>query len=145
MSETPKQKAIREAYGEHWEQVKDFVNENGWFEYDFYDQNKSQKYKTALDLVADKINTLPNSAHTRIIPKSLQGIDSNNGWLSVEEHGLPKEAIGEYFVCVKGKPINGSCAWILSTSSFCSRDGMFAQGSLISHYQPVVKPKPPIY
>jgi len=26
-----KQKAIQEAYGEHWEQVEKYVNHDGWF------------------------------------------------------------------------------------------------------------------
>ena len=26
-----KQEVIQQAYGEYWEQVKEFVDENGWF------------------------------------------------------------------------------------------------------------------
>jgi len=39
-NETKKQEAIRLAYGEHWEKVKEFVDENGnYLLYDVEDKN----------------------------------------------------------------------------------------------------------
>lgn len=140
---TAKEKAIREAYGEYWEQVKDFVDENGWFEYDFYNQDKSQEYKTAIDLVCDNISTTSNPSNTHIRPKSLDGISDNNGWISVEDQSsLANEE--HYFIC------NGNNVFSLAYF-YISHDKKFSNGAIsfpineITHYQQVIKLKPPIY
>jgi hypothetical protein len=62
------------------------------------------------------------------------------GALKVKEHGLPKEQ-GEYHVVVDydiytEKPYNQSTEYF--------QEGGIVWGH-VTHYQPVVKPKPPIY
>lgn len=139
-----KENVIKEAYGEYWESVKDFVNENGWFEYDFYSQNKSKKYKKAFDFVCENIETECNSNVTVIRPKSLQGIENNNGWIKIQsEEDLPKDEENlDYWVMedeqiVHAKFMHESKKW------YCDID--LNLRLLPSHYQPMVKPKPPIY
>ena len=80
--ETNKQKAIREAYGEYWElfnsSAKDCAfNNNGWISAILEHAPKDLEidfYKSAFR------------------PKTLQGIETNNGWISIlSESDLPSE------------------------------------------------------
>ena len=72
-----KQEAIKKAYGEYWEAVKDFVDENGWIDflediqrimYFFHDSDNIEVFKSTWR------------------PKSLQGIENNNGWIKIESN-----------------------------------------------------------
>ncbi|MGV0946028.1 hypothetical protein ACTS93_02435 [Empedobacter falsenii] len=60
----------------------------------------------------------------------------NNGWIKVEsEEDLPKEA-GEYFVCENNIPKD----YVLNVVSL----HVAFHNVKITHYQPIVYPKPPI-
>ncbi len=60
-----KEEKIKNAYGEYWEQLKPFIDDNGWmFSIDFPLHNKSIE-----------IEEHPNRYSVR--PKSLQGIENN--------------------------------------------------------------------
>jgi len=75
-------------------------------------------------------------------PKSLQGIENNNGWIKIEsEADLPKQDCNCYFILKSNNAI---------------LTGKFNQGCFdyalryydhndITHYQPIKKPNPPIY
>lgn len=80
---TPKQEAIKKAYGEHWETVKDYVNENGYINRDLYREiygNLKSAGRNVVDMLAR--------------PKSLQGIEYNNGWIKIEKDSdLPEQGI----------------------------------------------------
>lgn len=70
------------------------------------------------------------------IPKSLRGIENNNGWIKIEsEDDLPKEDL-VYWV-VKDNQIIDMEVWEISLAFHNKRN--------ITHYQPIEKPKPPIY
>lgn len=139
--ETPKQKAIREAWGEFWQQFPNrqkqkIVEDLGvaYTDETMFDGNTI--YPKASD---ERFTSVDFSCSTYgyrgITPKSLAGIENNNGWLSVKEHGLPKED-GKYFAySVEQK--------ILMLAFNESELDMWIHR--ISHYQPVLKPKPPIY
>lgn len=81
--ETAKQKAIREAYGEHWETFKDLIDENGFVKrgnYYLLDHNFSYEYIKENFYVSTEIN------QDKIFrPKSLKGIEYNNGWIKIDE------------------------------------------------------------
>ena len=90
--ENAKQKAIEVAYGIHWDKVKDFVDENGFFfgdinllDDDFFDKTFT------VDLTGDFSNR----------PKELKFLELNNGWISIHsEEDLPKEkAMYEFIPC----------------------------------------------
>lgn len=71
------------------------------------------------------------------IPKSLKGIDTNRGWNKIEsKDDLPND--GYYFVMYK----NGKM-------SDCPKNSEFEDDNYwllnITHYQPVIKPLPPLY
>lgn len=72
-------------------------------------------------------------------PKSLQGIETNNGWIKIEsEEDLPNTGI--YWVIRKGSetPIR---AEIDINDNFHKAVWI----AVYTHYQPIEKPKPPIY
>jgi len=72
-----------------------------------------------------------------IRPKSLQGIENNNGWIKIEsEEDLPKE-FTKYWVIDKSDGKMYQREFDKSTKEF------FLEYS--THYQPIVKPQPPIF
>ena len=122
-----KQEAIKNAYGEYWENVKDYVDNDGWID------NSIPKFTFGqlknLDL------EYKNDVFFR--PKSLQGIENNNGWVKIEsEADLPNnEKVWIYTsnnrVLISSKAVLN---WVLKNPD-----------NKITHYQPIEKPKPPIY
>ena len=77
-------------------------------------------------------------------PISLQGIENNNGWIRIEsEEDLPKEEIDLHFIFEKN---NGRFqtfgVWDNKLKSFYSGA---LKISNVTHYQPIEKPKLPIY
>ena len=134
-----KQQAIQEAYGEHWGIVKNYVDENGWCEL-----NVSQK---------EPINNFANHGKTEWKPinnrgcwrpKSLQGIENNNGWIKIEsEDDLPKEEIDVHFI------FENNTGRFQTFGVWDNKIKSFYSGALkisnVTHYQPIEKPKPPIY
>ena len=133
--ETKKEEAIRKAYGEYWEQVKGKVDEEGWFYYYSMDYlTKSKNYSLTHYLTCDE-----DIYKLAIRPKSIQGIENNNGWQRVED-GFPPENSGLYFV------YDGKDVGIARMSNILFRCLLANEVySDVTHYQPIVKPKPPIY
>lgn len=75
-------------------------------------------------------------------PKSLSGIETNNNWRQIEsEYDLPKEN-GEYWVVYNQEIIH--TYFEVGDIRFSQNGRDFYKG-LPSHYQPIVKPKSPIY
>ena len=69
-------------------------------------------------------------------PKSLQGIEDNNGWIKVEsEADLPKESYN-YWVFQNDGLIQSMKEYELNKKYYNIE---------ATHYQPIQKPKPPIY
>ena len=130
-----KQQAIELAYGEYWEQVKDFVDENGWCDYDYWFKFIGHK----IDYDYKELNSL------KMRPKSLAGIETNNEWIRIDsEKDLPEQG-GEYHVVIKGKLDKAvyvkSNRWLVNGNDYPKT----TQTHGISHYQPIIKPKPPIF
>jgi hypothetical protein len=129
-----KQEKIQEAYGEHWENVKNFVDENGWMDLTF-------AISAQIGVIGSftyQFNEFKNGNPTRVRILSLAELEDNNGWIKIEsEEDFPKEN-GDYFICVDGVQPNNNIMHLYQLISHC-RDG------LISHYKPVIKPNEPIY
>lgn len=95
---TDKQKAIEKAYGEHWETVKYFVDEDGWI-----DGGKGEDPEPLFDPWIGILEE--HETENKFRPKSLQGIEENRGWKKIEsEEDLPKETDGLWEVIINGKP-----------------------------------------
>ena len=124
-----KQQAIEAAYGEFWEQVKDLIDEKGWCDYDYW-------FKF-ISLKIDHEYKEPNSLKLR--PKSLAGIETNNGWIRIEsKDDLPKED-GLYFV------YREKLDETESFDVFKNKGWSELNSNLVTHYQPITIPKPPIF
>lgn len=130
-----KKEIIAKAYGEHRETVKDFVDENGWVKTWDLIQILGIVPKDGFEVkIKGKKIKHQDNLHR---PKSLTGIETNNGWIKIEsEADLPKEE-GLYFTMRRDK------TKIEITHFFFDYAKEFKR--LATHYQPIVKPEPPIY
>jgi len=120
-----KEEKIKEAYGEYWEQVKNHICQNGFLKItDVKDHNINDEiFNLSIDVI---------ESPRRIRPKSLQGIENNNGWISIlSEKDLPNLA-NFYWVIDKNKQIH-QVHYEDITLEYCT------------HYQPIIKPLPPLY
>lgn len=120
-----KQKAIEKAYGEHWESVKDYVDENGWIK----DTNRDR----FSDLEFHKTKYLMR-------PLSLQGIETNNGWIKIESEDI----YDDWFTAwVFSEGIILYATWNPNQEYWLGTDMCLIEN--VTHYQPIVKPQNPIY
>ena len=120
-----KEQVIKEAYGDSWDKVEGYVDEDG--------RLKINNVKTIgnLPLTFEVLDNI------FVRPKSLQGIKNNNNWIKIEsEDDLPNGS-GVYFTAnsmgVKVNPVNSQEVRVLFLND------------LAAYYQPIQKPKPPIY
>jgi hypothetical protein len=126
-----KSEKIQEAYGSNWEQIKPFVDADGWY---VWDENcpvnlviSGFQYNKKLD------------AHR---PESLSGIEDNNGWINIEsEADLPTEP-GYYFTKMKLNPEKTRMTKFPVTG--LKTDGNLWLENVIA-YQKVIFPKDKIY
>ena len=122
-----KQEAIKKAYGECWEKVKDYVDNDGYIDNSIPKFTFGQVKNLDLEYKNDVL----------FRPKSLQGIENNNGWVKFEsEADLPKNK--NVWICTNNNRVLISSKavlnWVLKNPD-----------NKITHYQPIEKPKPPIY
>ena len=121
-----KQEKIQEAYGKYWEVVYEYVDKNGWC---------SAYWKT-------KTYFQTEFTSEKWRPKSLQGIENNNGWIRIEsEADLPKEGM-HHSILLDSECINGYRNYDVIV--FYEVNSKFRKKE-ISHYQPIEIPKTPIY
>lgn len=126
-----KEEKIKEAWGEYYKKYKDRVSlETGFM---FY---KSEKIRKEVENGLGELD-FPYM-YSEFRPKSLQGIESNNGWIKIEsEEDLPKDN-DDIFVYIDG--------FIhLHSEVIALRCLTNTLGGNITHYQPINKPNPPIY
>ena len=144
MPNTAKQEAIRKAYGEYWHSNLN-VQHDGSVPIGLISKdNLHNELQKAIEYVFPGILTNEIDIETidstqdgyfdvYIRPKSLQGIESNNGWIRIEsEEDLPKEPIMSHYI---RRCDDEYCIGIVDSSDI----------DRITHYQPIVKPEKPIY
>jgi len=126
-----KEKAIELAYGDKYD-----WDENGWLMYGV-DENSEYGYEPFGEY--EKRNEVDGSFEWR--PISLQGIETNNGWIKIEsENDLPSENTDCWFMV-------NNLSWL----GYYSKRGFFCNGGedielkFVTHYQPIIKPNNPIY
>ena len=126
-----KQEAIKKAYGEYWEKLEYFINKDGWA-YNYFEEIGIEIFGSEADF--------KNSIFWR--PKSLQGIENNNGWIKIEsEADLPKEGM-HHSILLDSECINGYRNYDVIV--FYEVNSRFRKKE-ISHYQPIEFQKPPIF
>lgn len=125
-----KQEKIQEAYGEHWAVVKNIVNPDGWF------------YCSETDFRLDSIMPLQYDGYNnKMRPKSLQGIENNNGWIKIEsEDDLPKDIDGLWEVFINGEQ---KFIELLKYNKERLYKDFLKDG--ITHYKICNKSQPPLY
>lgn len=143
-----KQEAIKKAYGEeNFNLFKDIINENGWIGLSRYGFDEDWDTEDKFDKMVSEIEFEESfeDGMNFYRPKSLQGIENNNGWIKIEsEADLPKEDYyGELFEVGFLDDI-GYFHHERKRCSLKSLKWMFER-KLVTHYQPIEKPKPPIY
>ena len=127
-----KQEAIKQAYGEHWDVVKDYVDKNGWV----------GQYSAPID-ISKLIECDLSDIGYYWRPISLQGIEDNNGWIKIEsEKDLPKDNIECHFIIKENNKVTQIGRYHVGAKSFNVGTIWFNE---VAHYQPIAKPKPPIY
>lgn len=134
-NEQLKQQAIQEAYGEHWDEVKSFVDSEGFFSCGYSPEEKKLFAKIY------KIAKREGWSIEPIRPTLLKGLHNNNGWVRISEDGSNLPAEGEYMV---GE---------LNEKEFKEYASPFTIGKikkwhsicLVTHYRPVVEHPKPVY
>nr|WP_297310389.1 hypothetical protein [uncultured Flavobacterium sp.] len=126
-----KEEKIKEAYGEYYETVKNYIDDNGWCVL-----NVSQKEPINFFAHHGKTEWKPIKERVCWRPKSLQGIEDNNSWIKVEsEADLPKESYN-YWIFQNDGLIQSMKEYELNKKYYNIE---------ATHYQPIEKPKPPLY
>lgn len=121
-----KEEIIAKAYGEYWGTVKDYVDDNGLLPYD-------SKHET-FDIVCKYANDEIERKQSMWRPISLQGIETNNGWVKIESE--------EQYETLE----NGEYEWYNIHNDKYDKGDLWDYG-VFTHYKivPIVKPKPPLY
>lgn len=133
--------AIINAYAEYWEQLpkeaqQQALQNNGFIQQNYLIDSRGSLLD-CLDFEWMDTYDSEFGLSIRVFrPKSLQGIENNNGWICIEsEEDLPKEDC-IYWV-VKDNSITEMENWEITLNFHNKRN--------LTHYQPIEKPKPPIY
>lgn len=129
-----KQEKIQEVYGKHFKICN--PDENGWCKYP-----NTEKISEDWDIdFGEDYGNSPDEFYVR--PKSLQEIETNNGWIKIEsENDLP--TIGEYYTIVKFDNMIVERHFPNSKVNLEFNKEWWLK--YITHYQPIQKPQPPIY
>ena len=128
-----KQEAIKKAYGEHWERLNNFINEDGVFIGDT-DMISDELFNEWAFIGSSKdINSEKLISGSR--PKSLKGIENNNGWMRIDD--FVKYTNEKFWL------FNSHLNDLYQGQLF--DDDMFPINRYATHYQPIKKPKFPIY
>lgn len=132
-TETKKQEAIRLAY----EKLELPFNENILFDNGWTRIRPSQYYSKYSELDLMELTPYVHS----IRPKSLSGIEDNNGWTSMlSEEDLPKET-GYYWVKNKHSKDRIEVDYL----DYNSQHTFDMWKEFNTHWQPIQKPNPPIF
>lgn len=146
-NEQAKQEAIKKAYGEHWDLVKDFVGFDGWIlciNFHYY-QNMNGMSETPIINIFGKndscgIELIGSYEGKRWRPKCLFNIDRNNGWTRIEPDGsnFPIDESVRY----KAGTLCDNGDFIPHSFHFAAKEIKYLAAT---HYKPIEKELLPIY
>ena len=124
-----KEEKIKEAWGLAYDEVKHLLTDNGYI-------RSVDLAHIRLNLSSYNLDLNYNDIGAR--PKSLQGIENNNGWIKIEsESDLPKETGCYHVINKKGRYFRKNFLKHLNNHQ--------EKWKIITHYQPIEKLKSPIY
>lgn len=127
-----KQQLIQEAYEPWWEQIKDYLDEDGWHDLDEYMKNKSN-YNTLLGLTSTVHPYKPRVRRA----VNLDGLEDNNGWLPYDST-IEIDSQTNYSVHTE----KGSIVVLLGSILKSTQRKNVVK---ITHVKPIEKPKPPLW
>lgn len=128
-----KQEAIKKAYGEHWDEVQKISNidENGWTD----SHSFPSEYVIAQTTLQRGEDPMDFSAR----PKSLIGIEDNNGWIRIEPDGSNLPDIHIDFIWLR--KLDGETKDKFHINGHSKSD--IIKG--YTHYKPITPELKPIY
>lgn len=138
--ENKKEEAIRRAYGEYWDklfkyQQKDIVSRDGWF--NCYNARRGRNESIFYE-IKNNIECVYDFDNDDLIPTVIENIWNNNEWIRIEsEDDLPKDRRALLWVYTD----RGNIYNYFFYSTWFSINEL----EKVVAYQPIVKPKPPIY
>ncbi|CAI9673429.1 MULTISPECIES: hypothetical protein [Elizabethkingia] len=143
--ETPKEQAIKAAYGEYYKDYRRFIDENGFiYQSDLFFPETGMK-KDGVEAEIISVEKKHKWSNIKWRPMSLQGLENNRGWTRIEsEEDLPKDDYFGNLFEVGFLDESGFFHHDKKRCSFKSLKWMYEK-KLITHYQLVEKPKPPIF
>lgn len=120
-----KLEAIIEAYGEFYDEMKPWIDENGWFD-------KNSFYNKTFSFNYEEIQITFTHKEDFMRPLSLNGIDTNNGWVElIDRNSFPVEDEFYWFLDLEG-------------NIYERHPSEFKKGWHV-FFQTIEKPKHPIY
>jgi len=123
-----KEEKIQEEWGEDFNKI---INSDGWMLYDNQSDIRDLVKNSKFDFKKNEV-----SRNVFFRPKSLQGIENNNGWIKIEsEEDLPKENCDVWCI-IKNSDVHYR-RFQVNMSRWWTE--------YIKYYQPIQKPKPPLY
>lgn len=138
-----KQEVIQQAYGEYWKDYGHLVDENGAiFQSDLFYPDTEMSAKIGIEIDIIVVPEKKKWSNIKWRPKSLKGIENNNGWILIWEKRLPFSNVACHFV---SKEIIYTGIFVFQTRKFIDNTGKAHSINDVTHYQLIENPKPPIY
>jgi hypothetical protein len=130
-----KKEKIKESYGEYWELIQPDVDENGWVaHWNHFLRTEIQNHY--------ELETMTYGVGTCWRPKSIQGIENNNGWVKINiSLDLPTKNLDCWFENKDGM-FRG---YYNRKQNFFYDEKYEVIRHEVTHYQEILKPKPSIF
>jgi len=120
-----KEEKIKEAYGEYLDRINPSLLD-GW---------STTCFSKNIDKDIFNEEDTGYFGYLKLRPKSLQGIENNNGWIKIESY---IDIANTNCFVYTNKGTNCLYDTYMKFSSICELEE-------VTHYQPIQKPQPPIY
>lgn len=156
MTKEEKIKEVYESFGFNWNECEKYISNEGVLVLPTPDLKYSLKGYKKLIEDEGKLSYFGNGG-LRIQPSLLKGLFNNNGWTKIESEDWLKETLIDgtvryyvdnieddyFYIAVQ---INDEEKSILGLSDYLFiKEELDKDGINSTHYQPIEKPKPPIY
>lgn len=130
-----KQEIIKKAYGKSYDALKEYINENG-----FVDCVKNRKIRLIPFFDVSEIEF--NGHLSR--PKSLKGIENNNGWVKIYcENDMPQFDCDCFIIDKIKGVVTGQ--WKQAPNEILDKQARFFWVKKATHYKIIDKPQLPLY
>lgn len=138
-----KQKVIETAYGDNWELLQDWVDDNGWCLFKVIGHGVHEGFEyDEVGLSRSDVETKDNNGSGFYLwrPKTLSNLEFNNGWTEIKSiEDIPNE---DYVYWVMRKDVK--VPLYRKVEAFTIKEKHYWL-TKFSHYQRISKPSPPVY